>query len=698
MPLRQIQLRVPIAVLTSMAVLTPTSQVWADNSNSEEVSALSPVIVRGSKRDQRLESINGGASVADRTELEDAQVNSTLGLGRVFPELQMSYSGSVLFPSITVRGVTSAQDFYNPALTVYVDGVPQLPVAAIQSLADVEQVELLKGPQGTLYGKSAQGGVLNIVTHQPDDTVQGMLRAGLSGRGGNQLQANVSGPLVSGLLYGSVSVINDKVPGELDSPILGDRIGGLRSTAGHAKLRLAPEGSPWELGLSAGRDCAKGTQDVYVLYDDIDQRTAYALDGLPDAYRNTHQRRCVNAFSANGKYNWQDWQLSAIVSSQDLDIERNYAFGSQYSWQPETWKQNTQELRLSTQPREEGSTRTWEGVFGLYRQQLKQRRHYIIDMVLPAHSPFLDSRSRNKSESISVYGDVTWYMTPKFDVSTGVRLSRDKAQTRFVGNLMGTPVAADRSTSENTWLGRIGAGYQFDPQWRGYVNVVQGYKPVGYALAPTSEADAEGFGRERSTSYEAGLRYAGEDLRLSAAAYLVDTRDAQLYGDGNMGYQTLKNVGDIRSMGLELGMEWDVSKDWTLGATGYISNAKFRRYIASTCADCDSNKVPFVPEHGLTVSAQGRVRVGDTLLRPRFAARYVGAHYFDIANRLEQKGYTLLDASLAWSPRSDVEVSVYVNNLTNKAYRTYGFSYGPGADFAQRGTGRVVGATLSYVY
>ena len=150
--------------------------------------------------------------MAERTELEDAQAASTLDLARVFPDLTLSYSGSQLFPIVTLRGVTSAQDFYNPALTVYVDGVPQLPVAAIQSLVDVERVELLKGPQGTLYGKSAQGGVLNIVTHQPDGTPQAIVRAGVSSHGGYQAQANVSGPLVRDLLYGSVSLAGSKVP------------------------------------------------------------------------------------------------------------------------------------------------------------------------------------------------------------------------------------------------------------------------------------------------------------------------------------------------------------------------------------------------------------------------------------------------------------------------------------------------------
>ena len=246
---------------------------------------------------------------------------------------------------------------------------------------------------------------------------------------------------------------------------------------------------------------------------------------------NVRQRRCVNAVAARGQYQWDDWQLSAVVSGQRLSIEREFLFGPQYSWQPERWRQNTQELRLSTRPRDPqaASSRNWDGVFGLYRQQVNQSRHYTIDMVAPARAPFLDSQSRNKGESVSAYGDVTWYVAPKVDLSAGLRVSRDRAGTNFAGDLMGSPVAGDRSTRQNTWLGRIGAGYRFAPQWRGYVNVAQGYKPAGYALAPTSAADAEGFERERSTSYEIGARYTSGSLRMSMAAYRVDTRDAHVF-------------------------------------------------------------------------------------------------------------------------------------------------------------------------
>ncbi|WZB74733.1 Plug domain-containing protein [Achromobacter insuavis] len=138
---------------------------------AQSVSELAPITVTASKQEQSLRDLNGAAVVVPAEALQAAQVDNTMQLSRVLPGVQMSSSGSLLYPIISVRGITSAQDFYNPALTVYVDGVPQLPTFTSQLLTDVDRVELLKGPQGTLYGKSAMGGVLNIVSRQPGDGV-----------------------------------------------------------------------------------------------------------------------------------------------------------------------------------------------------------------------------------------------------------------------------------------------------------------------------------------------------------------------------------------------------------------------------------------------------------------------------------------------------------------------------------------------
>ncbi|KAA9001272.1 TonB-dependent receptor [Affinibrenneria salicis] len=695
----------PHLTTSALAVIAATAGGTAAQGQERQPDGqetLQTIVVTGSKRNETLERFNGAASVADRLDLDDAQVASTLELDRVFPELYMSHSATFLFPIITLRGVTSAQDFYNPALTIYVDGVPQLPTFAAQTLLSVEQVELLKGPQGTLYGKSAQGGVLNIVTQKPDDIPRFTARGGVSSRDGYLLQAEAAGPLVPDLLYGSVSLLGNDVNGDVRSDVIGsDRLGGVRSRAGNARLRLAPADSPWELGLSAGRDCATGDQEVYTLFDDYPSRKAYVLPNLPQAYRDYYQRRCANSVAANGQYDFDIWRLNVIASSQRVHTTRRWPLDAYFPQFAEHWKQNTQEVRLSTHGTEEGGqpSRVWDAVFGLYRQQVDMSRGYQFDRVLPSLYRVVDSRSDNRSESLAAYGDSTWHLTPRIDITTGLRFSRDEARTRFQGEQMGAAFQGKASASQNTWLGHAAIGYQFAPQWRGYVNIAQGYKPLGYNLAPSSVDDANGYDRERSISYETGVRYTGGDVRASLAVYQVDSKDVQLYGDGDMGNQTLRNIGDTRSVGVEFNTEWDMTRQWMLSAGGFVNDATFRRFEdSSACTGCKDNDVPMAPGYGLTLAAKGSVRVGDTLLRPQLSVRRTGAHYFDSANTLRQNAYTLVDAALAWNPTHSLELTLYAQNLTDRDYRTYGFSYGATGNFAQVAPGRTVGLMATYTY
>ncbi|BBU82992.1 hypothetical protein EIMP300_43920 [Escherichia coli] len=163
--------------------------------------------------------------------------------------------------TISLRGVSSAQDFYNPAVTLYVDGVPQLSTNTIQALTDVQSVELLRGPQGTLYGKSAQGGIINIVTQQPDSTPRGYIEGGVSSRDSYRSKFNLSGPIQDGLLYGSVTLLRQVDDGDMINPATGsDDLGGTRASIGNVKLRLAPDDQPWEMGFAASRECTRATQ------------------------------------------------------------------------------------------------------------------------------------------------------------------------------------------------------------------------------------------------------------------------------------------------------------------------------------------------------------------------------------------------------------------------------------------------------
>ena len=635
--------RAPLALALGLAL---SSTALAETTTLDAPATdLPSVVVSASKREQSLASVDGSVHVVERSQLQAAQVHDTLDLARLLPGVQASSSGSLLFPIFSVRGITSAQDFYNPALTVYVDGIPQLPVFASQALLGAERVELLKGPQGTLYGKSAQGGIINVISAPADDTAHLRLRAGVSSRGGELLQVDANAPLKADLLQADIALLHNDAPGDLHNPVTGqDHQGGTTTDAGKLRLRLAPGGAAWSADATFARDCSTSSQDAYVPFDAPGARDIFLSPGTPAEYAGFHQRRCGNSSSLGVRMDMGQWQLTATGGWQTIDIERSFASGPYFSVQPEQWRQNTQELRLASQ----GADRTWDGVFGLYRQDSTQARDYRN--FLPMYGvDAVQSHSDNHSVGQAAYTDVTWHMTPRWDLSGGLRASRDRARTQFNGYaldfsaLQPLPFAGSARTEGDHVLGRVALGFQASDAWRLYARVSQGYKPGGFNLAPTSLAD----------------------------------------------------VGDTRSRGLDADVQWQFVPQWRLSAAVQFNDATFRRYADPIgCGDCQGNDVPFAPSFSGDLALEGALDSGIGQWRPRLAVRHMGSHYFDTANLLHQSAYSVVDASLAWQPRAGWEVAVYAHNLGDRHYRTYAFNGGPLGYYAQPALGRTVGMTF----
>ncbi|HCO0899433.1 TPA: siderophore yersiniabactin receptor FyuA [Escherichia coli] len=636
----------------------------------------STLVVTASKQSSRSASANNVSStVVSAPELSDAGVTASDKLPRVLPGLNIENSGNMLFSTISLRGVSSAQDFYNPAVTLYVDGVPQLSTNTIQALTDVQSVELLRGPQGTLYGKSAQGGIINIVTQQPDSTPRGYIEGGVSSRDSYRSKFNLSGPIQDGLLYGSVTLLRQVDDGDMINPATGsDDLGGTRASIGNVKLRLAPDAQPWEMGFAASRECTRATQDAYVGWNDIKGRKLSISDGSPDPY----MRRCTDSQTLSGKYTTDDWVFNLISAWQQQHYSRTFPSGSLIVNMPQRWNQDVQELRAATL----GDARTVDMVFGLYRQNTREKLNSAYDMPT---MPYLSSTGYTTAETLAAYSDLTWHLTDRFDIGGGVRFSHDKSSTQYHGSMLGNPFGDQGKSNDDQVLGQLSAGYMLTDDWRVYTRVAQGYKPSGYNIVPTAGLDAKPFVAEKSINYELGTRYETADVTLQAATFYTHTKDMQLYS-GPVGMQTLSNAGKADATGVELEAKWRFAPGWSWDINGNVIRSEF----TNDSELYHGNRVPFVPRYGAGSSVNGVIDTRYGALMPRLAVNLVGPHYFDGDNQLRQGTYATLDSSLGWQATERMNISVYVDNLFDRRYRTYGYMNGSSA-VAQVNMGRTVG-------
>lgn len=645
------------------------------------------VDVVGIRQPRRLDQTGTSGQFVTSSQLRQKQVRDTNDLGRVLPGLQIQNSGSFLFPAITVRGITSAQDLYHPATTFYIDDVPVLPINAMQSLVGIESVQFLRGPQTALYGQSAEGGVIDITTRQPGARPHASFEAGAESRYGYHVTGTADGTILKDWLYGSIALTSQDQQGNISNPATGSKhLGGFESRGGRATLRLAPTDRPWEVSFNIDGACSYGSQDVYVGFNNLQNRqVASAVPGTPDP----RLSRCGHDESLRGLYHFNGWKLTAIASWQDSSISRSFPYYSYISTQPEQWSANTQELRFGT----EGKHRFYDVVTGFYHQTTYQDRTSQTAAYVPSYIPYPLTSSHNRSETVALYGNVYWHLLKNLDLGMGGRLSRDMASIAFNSTYGGqTLYTGAKSRNQNMSLGNISLDYEALPGWHLHGRISQGYKPAGFNYAPTSIADATSYNPERELSYEIGSVYRQKNFFVRAGYFYNNLQNEQVYV-GPAGYQTIASAARAHASGVEGEIQWEFKPGWSIGADGNRTLSKFDSFNDGAGNNYAGLRMPYVPEFMAAGHLSARFQTGFGRIEPGLDLRVTGPQYFDIANQLKQPIYAQLDLRTTWTLGTRYEVMLYANNVTDKLYRTYAFT-GPAGNVAQISFGRTVGFNL----
>lgn len=637
---------------------------------------LPGIVVTASKRVTSLERTDMALSVADAEELRQANISNTDELNRVFPELFASDTGSSLFPSLSLRGISSS-DPYNAPVAVYVDGVPQAVGGFSQRLLDIERIELLRGPQGTLYGRNAHAGALNIITRQPGNEA----RFGLQGRYSNlhrEIGTSASGALLEDRLFAEAALYHDDIQGELNGT---RRHGDGDNGGGRFALTLTPN-DDLRLRLSYSRDRLTSHEEHYLPFH------GYSRRDIVPAWRESSYTRRVETSSAT--LDWMlndDWTLTSVSAYQHYRHSR--LLGDFGLLHPEQERSSSQELRLGSN----GEGRRWDATFGFYWQEREIHARRSVAAGGPYDGFLGAADSRIDGTEKALFGEFTWHFDPRWDLTLGLRHSREDADTHFEqqGSLLGAGFAyrgSDRFTSTTP---KVAVGFQASDELRLYALASEGFKAGGYNRIGASTADAVAFDPERSLNLEVGAKATlfEHRLRLNATLYWMRIEDVQQFV-GPVGMQSLQNMGEARSRGAELALDWLPDEDTRVRLAGSVNDSEL---TDSTVRQ--GNRLALAPRSSLRLSGERRLR-WDGLpgeLVPSVGFSYVGQHYFDVDNVLAQGGYGLFDARLAWRPAEGYELALYGNNLSDKDYRSYAYASGASA-FAQAGAGRELGLDL----
>lgn len=716
---------------------------------SDSVRTLGELNVIALKQEEMLRDDAVASTVIGRTELEQLNTVALKGISEVVPNFYIPDYGSRITSTVYVRGIGARMD--QPAVGLNVDNVPYLNKNAYDfDLADIASVEMLRGPQSTLYGRNTIGGLINITTLSPLRW-QGW-RVMAQGGNGNDWKASLGWyhkftPYFATAITGSFSYLGGFFRNRYNGRLLDKEMSGalrwktdwrlsqsvkLTNTASASMLRQG--GYPYEY---------VGTGEINY-NDTCFYRRFIFNDGLTLSWR--HDR----------------FTMSSITSVQYLDD--NLTLDQDFLPLPYfTLTQKQKETGVTEdvvfRGNEGDGLYTWvAGAFGFYKHMSMQApvtfKDEGISSLIESHRneanpdyPIrwdtrefpLNSDFTIPTGGIALYHEST-FRTGDWKFTAGLRLDWEQSELNYLSRCdTGYEVMrlnADGSIthvrdvrididdnghlrrSYFNWLPKISILYRLPMAGENnvYANVSKGYKSGGFNTQMFSDVlqqrlmgvmgigskydidDVVGYKPEYSWNYEIGshLTFPAARLSVDVSAFYIDCRDQQLtmFPSGNTTGRIMTNAGRTRSLGGEVSINWNPVSTLELSASYGHTDARFVRFH-NGIDDFKGKYIPYAPQNTLFAQAQYTFGFGKRLVRSltlEADVRGTGRIYWNESNNRSQDFYALLGASATlegeiWS------LQIWGRNLTDADYHTFYFM-SMGNEFLQRGRPLQAGATL----
>jgi iron complex outermembrane receptor protein len=686
------------------------------------------ITVTARKREENVQEVPVAVTVTPGEVLEDTTAADIAVLQNYVPNLSI-YQGRNQSTTMTafMRGIGQADPLWgvDPGVGLYLDDVYMArPQGALLDVYDIERVEVLRGPQGTLYGKNTIGGAIKYVTRAPTDELR--LQASLLGGSYNaqEVRALVSGPLVPGKLRGKLAVASLQRDGYGENRFTGRDVSDKDSTA----FRLGLDWLPAEdvtVQLSADRTEDDAEPKGY-------QRLApnqfcplflgAACPPLDDRFDTQSGLAPVNSTQSEGyalTVTWDlgdAWQVKSITAYRESDSENNIDFDTTPARIVDVSatyfdEQTSQELQLI-----HDTGGKFSGVLGAYYFDGKAGG-LVKNIFLNGLAGFGTTDGRTLIDSIALFGEGSYEVTERLTFNLGLRGTREtKRGIAFNAGYSDdtftrvTAVVAnyDKEKTFTSVAPRIGLDYRFTPDVMGYATASRGFKSGGFnvrAQATAFPASAEPFDDEVLDVLEVGVKsvLADRQLVLNTAAFYGEYKDIQVStftafdsnGDGvdDAFFGNFLNAGNATMQGLEVEFDFSPAAARWFGIQGFVSwlDAEPDEFL-------DVNRDTFVDTQVITNAPEYTANLRLRFNRPLFGGlvtAMVGGNYRDdstLTNEggrdprspasqprpllpLTQEAYTTMDASLAWfSPGGRWGVKVNGYNLTDEEYITNGYN------------------------
>lgn len=705
-----------IAWATSAAAQTAAPADGATGASPADANMIDEVLVTAQRRTERLVDVPISVSTATPSDLERVGPSSIENLTKLTPGVYFQRAVYGLAPTVRGIGSTLSAAGGEQNVGLYIDEVYRpTPTANIFDLASVAGVEVLKGPQGTLFGRNATGGAILIRTLDPSFDTAGRVKASYERFNTVRGSAYFNTPLTD-TLAANLAVSYRHSDGYVRDLKTDD---------------ITNEGEDFNV---RGKLLIQPSDDVSVVltaaYYDFDDPTGVdtknlkparlllALGGSPIAMDRFHSstntkqyiRTSGEEFGAHAKLKAGEGTLNSITAFQHNKLDTRNEIDLSYITSlidikvlTDTF---TQEINYTS-----AQDKPLTYVTGIYYFHNETAVPTFTSQVLsPARTPLYNTKSR--ADALAGYADGAYAMG---DLSFifGLRYSYERRRTNSAfGVAAPSPFTRFQETTDKQWTPRVGLRYALAPDTNIYGTYSRGFKS---GVFDGSTPAGPGVKPEKVDAFEVGLKSASRAFTYNAAAFYYDYKDTQANAAlqiGNAIQNQLVNVPKARIYGAEADVAWRIDDHFDVRAAAAYTHSRYVSFknapgwadigqavFVNVPVDASGKKMVRAPEVTLSSTVSYRTPVGaDKELVLSVSPYYSSRVYFTFDNTLSQAPYVTFDAAATLTIKDNLELSVYGRNLTDKVYKLYESQLTFGLEGARYATPRTYGVSLNYAF
>jgi len=611
-------------------------------------------------------------------------------------------SGSNRARYFQIRGIGERSQFVSPlnaSVGLLVDGVDFSGVGSIATMLDVDQIEVLRGPQGTIYGANALAGLINIKTKDPHDEFEAGIRLTAGEYGHETLSAVLNGALTD-KIKARVAVEQHESDGYYENEFLGSDDNNARDELTIRGKFAVDVTDAWDINLALSHVDIDNGYDAFTL-----DNSRNTLSDEPG-----HDRQESNSLALESIWKLNNFDLELTLGLARSDIEYGYdedwtfvgihPFG--YSSKDNYLRDRdteSLEVRMISNDQSKLFADSTDWLVGIYALSSSEDLTRIYTFAAA------DFSSQYKFDTLAMFLQLDTSFTQKLSLSTGLRFEqRDSSYDNSD--------AVDFNRSEDLWGGRIALQYFLSDQAMSYVSVARGYKAGGVNADGTLPADLREFDEEYLIEYEVGIkaRMLNNRLHVRAAMFLDDRHDQQVKSSltrpiaGSGGTEFIDFIGNAAegtNKGIEVEIDWFAFDNLKLSANVGLLEAQFDEFINEFGEDLSGRDQAHAPAYTYHVAGEYSLN----RLSLQLSVDGKDEFYFSDRHAVQSDSYALLNANITYATDTWT-LSLWGRNLTDedvqvRAFGSFGNDPRKGyvtEPYLQYGEPSIVGLTFGYEF